>query len=42
VGMEPRQGRLALLPGVGAAFAPGDSALPAPKLFGGALRPVCP
>ena len=25
-----------------AAFAPGDSALPAPKLFGGALRPVWP
>src|SRR5215472_4138359 len=42
VGMEPRHGRLALLPGVGAAFAPGDSALPAPKLFGGALRPVWP
>ena len=42
VGMEPRRGRLALLPGVGAAFAPGDSALPAPKLFGGALRPVWP
>src|SRR5690606_28821200 len=39
-GVESGEGRLALRPRRGAALAPGDGALPAPKLASGTLRPV--
>src|SRR5690606_20350659 len=39
-GVESGEGRLALRPRRGAARAPGDGALPAPKLASGTLRPV--